>query len=1844
MTPLPATDPALSQIQAPAANVTIGLHLASPLHAWARLYGVHEELCFFAHCLRVTFGIQSDQFGGALDGLAQCAPTIRRWAARGKATFGLEVLADHWRLTKQSLGNLPERVTTRDPLLDYRATAESQYLHLLLHSRLLDGPQALAQTTLRSYALLRALELAEKGVLAEGYLRRLCTNLRIATYEPKPDWGPVLSALVVKDQTFEMTSADLQAEISAVQGRMPSGALLQPKHLSFLASMRSLGAGMWSDETAAAQPGSAKIWVPVPRRRLAEPGGAELSADADLEAPLRLSVPLDHDLDVELVEVNPLASPRLQELQARSIHLASAMDASLVRWRWNTPSPPELQALDGGILAMLDAPASQPVQALLAAMAWIALTTGRTLDEVGRMAVDLGSRQFSHWKIDLHAGTLLQTPPRRLAHWLPSRDVDSLIHPRVDNIEWEMPDALLKVLRPAAAAAGRPRYMQDIWRSASSLSVNRAFLDWMQGAPATARLRPGMLAGALKQAVFERTGDGLLSRLLGCRDRDGLPAAAAYGTYLSSTVTKAIPWATARSQEANVAGSLLAPLTDDLLIEGFRRAHAELKRVQAAGDWIEFHNLSVLYWDAALRAATGVRPNSNLWTDRNSIDWTHAFAFIDEKASPLVRNGRLVPIPVQLLAAFKRDFVNLQLPFALKKLRETEHDYNPNLAGNLLFLIHVDQLPLATCAPVTQSDRKRLGVEGPFPLNVFRHRLRTGLQRQGADPEVIDAVLGHSDGSSPTHGVYSMRRWSRDMKDLRPAMSTLLERLSIPEPPTPSHACIDLTIEHPFSRGRHAGEAPGRLKAARQAIADATSTISSFLIEKVPLDSALGSKLSQDQMLRGLVRLTDTQVEELEVLLTRTDKGMPSTTGPLRHAYLVKLARKAWDVLERPVRLRRRFRPTEPEQSAFTLDAPGALDRLARLRNVLDDLFDDRPHLSQVSASDALIIATMDLIANSRIAAGRILSAISESRLSYRVERLGEAHYLEWSPDASLRERPDAPIQRFRITPRAAGLLEQLQGQTRRVDIDSHAAGVIRAIAAALDAPLPATFAAVRDWAASVVAQCNAIELPGAVAGYLNGRLMTAALSQPDFVRFRRQVFVRPAHSAMLGEAAAAPPAALAQTGTSARVDEEDSTVAARELLSEVRRKLTELQDPKASRHRSQALHALRGLINTRHEVSTTIRLLCLWAIDRLEREDQERPKHEKPAEPEKSPRPSGSSKPTQHRRRTIKTTSGKRYLSTLTLLFLDLTSNVDILALDAEELIDFYQALLSEAKVQNQNYLYRRLRDFHRFAMRYGATEVDWSELVPVDAPDLGAPGFIDEATYQKILGALEATAPPPGVLPWQLQVFAILCYRFGLRGGEVLHLRAGDWNELPDGLRVLLVRPRRFHPLKSRAAQRQIPLVFPLSPTEESALQELKTHHELAAMGTNIPPLLGAADDPQHAIADAVVRQHMNRIIQAVTGQASLSLHDKRHSLACRLWQALEQAPMPAGATDNALNADDVSRLREALLGPNPPLNTRRSAWVLANLLGHASPATTMRSYVHLVAEAAEVAVGPRLEAVPAWSGTHRTIRADLLQRLERVPESAKSAPPESDAPAATPARALDALMRLGQGRPAAEVAAQLRVPLSFVQRLENLSSQLHERLGSSPHRANRSARVADGGLMSRVPVTTFQRLRKGLTSISPRVLDARSAPGLADTHLIGMVGPSREVSMWTRAQMICVGLLVRSGVNDKSRLALAAASKVTPALLRVAADTGWLGSTGYVGVDLTSAPLCTRVDEKRLPAAAVIAPLDTRISNRLVFELTAAKDGWIHDRIELWISLACMHSCTEAAPSSCLFDADL
>ncbi|MBA3590622.1 hypothetical protein, partial [Methylibium sp.] len=125
------------------------------------------------------------------------------------------------------------------------------------------------------------------------------------------------------------------------------------------------------------------------------------------------------------------------------------------------------------------------------------------------------------------------------------------------------------------------------------------------------------------------------------------------------------------------------------------------------------------HWDAALRAATGVRPVNDLWGSPLEFDWHHAEVFVDDKASPLGETGRLIPLPRALCAQFKADYVDRHVPWVLSQLASTGSPVEA--VPSLLFFI--TSRGGGRVLEQIQNRHRSVGgsriYEDPFPLNVF---------------------------------------------------------------------------------------------------------------------------------------------------------------------------------------------------------------------------------------------------------------------------------------------------------------------------------------------------------------------------------------------------------------------------------------------------------------------------------------------------------------------------------------------------------------------------------------------------------------------------------------------------------------------------------------------------------------------------------------------------------------------------------------------------------------------------------------------------------------------------------------------------------------------------------------------------------------------------------------------------------------------------------------------------------------------------------------------------------------------------------------------------------------------
>ena len=200
--------------------------------------------------------------------------------------------------------------------------------------------------------------------------------------------------------------------------------------------------------------------------------------------------------------------------------------------------------------------------------------------------------------------------------------------------------------------------------------------------------------------------------------------------------------------------------------------------------------------------------------------------------------------------------------------------------------------------------------------------------------------------------------------------------------------------------------------------------------------------------------------------------------------------------------------------------------------------------------------------------------------------------------------------------------------------------------------------------------------------------------------------------------------------------------------------------------------------------------------------------------------------------------------------------------------------------------------------------------------------------------------------------RILVILGFRCGLRRREALHMLVQDL--LLDGPAELLIRPSEIRKLKSDNALRRLPLAVLL--TEEELL-EIISWHKFRVDQQGAKPrdcLFGNKLENLDVIPQSIFEQ-INLILARATRDSTLHFHHLRHSFATWTFLRLmlaELEPTPDPFPD--LEATTIwlrqsPSFRKALYG-NSHL-TRKHGYLLAALLGHGSPATSLEHYVHLL-----------------------------------------------------------------------------------------------------------------------------------------------------------------------------------------------------------------------------------------------------------------------------------------------------
>lgn len=301
----------------------------------------------------------------------------------------------------------------------------------------------------------------------------------------------------------------------------------------------------------------------------------------------------------------------------------------------------------------------------------------------------------------------------------------------------------------------------------------------------------------------------------------------------------------------------------------------------------------------------------------------------------------------------------------------------------------------------------------------------------------------------------------------------------------------------------------------------------------------------------------------------------------------------------------------------------------------------------------------------------------------------------------------------------------------------------------------------------------------------------------------------------------------------------------------------------------------------------------------------------------------------------------------------------------DIADLDEYYLEIIDEAPRKNSQLMRAKiLRDFHLFLEKAYNIEPSYVCSTIVMQGGKIRPSMVDANIllpheYQQACEILLKRAklslePASDYIPL---ILLVLGFRCGLRRREALFLRMSDiqtpgaTNVSISPLTELLVRPFEQRQLKSKAAERRLPLGKLLTESEIEWLNDFLTLRQqsepsLYLFCTNSP------DKP--ADADTVFRPLVEQL-KLITQDAAFRYHRLRHSFVTWTFWYWQQHKYPNEHPLKALLHHDVMQhlpaAREHYFHQANNTAIRGELHAISAMAGHASPSMTLLHYLHSV-----------------------------------------------------------------------------------------------------------------------------------------------------------------------------------------------------------------------------------------------------------------------------------------------------
>lgn len=1356
-------------------------------------------------------------------------------------------------------------------------------------------------------------------------------------------------------------------------------------------------------------------------------------------------------------------SQKRKERLGTKVRVEHLVETLCLPLQWTHLSPAEETALESRAAALLGT--GSLVDRLGAALTLVARVASSSMHDVE--AIPLRLEKHHAWSLDIAAGQLTRLAPRFPRRWSSkalSPEERCWLQPVLSEWRYQLSGPVLDTLREAAVSAPGANTVGELWaRFSPGQYLERWFSRRFLDLPDLERLGAPATAGSMALEAFRRSGDTVLAGLVSSDHRTALPASSVYGAFSAAEVHGAlgrfarVPCETlvapAEDLAANAAGSEL-----DIVEARVSEAIAGLVdrvRASASGvDWVEHHNLLAALVIVALLASSGARPTNSPFQSLAWFDFKRRLMFVEDKVSGSGRGARLCLLSDMASQLLQQIYIP-HLRHLADGLRTEAPEFadeidrvlraDPEARLPLFFFLRAE--PTLDWTEVTETQLQVMsGIQWPLPWNVFRHWMSTGLRRGGVHADVRDALMGHAERGAEPHGDFSPRIPARDFDSARATVDAMQSRIGLRP--------LEVSRSPVVANVRRAGSSyfDGRPSFGRQARQErrVAAQVAAQDLARREIEDYLGE--------RSIDQLTEEQVDELarKMLFRGT---LPHVFASLRYEVLETHIQRHWADRGKPTRLARRYVIARDGQTLFNEHALTAEVEVAAARRAFEDWTNARTRAVDGPVLAAML-ASVDMVLYSRLAHLPALTALLvNDRRRYRLVRFQGRCWYEWAPVGEWHD--GKPAMRVEISERAFSWIGVLLDSERVLTSTPSVPRAMQDWASAI-APGASNCGRVLRHLIQRVDQVNAFELPGYQVAHLAGRRLMSAMPHADWFRL------------VSGSALHAPSSAKESRPVESNAD--PGEIAQRFFLDHRRTSTVTA---------AQSLQACSKLI----EDITAVLAAPEPAKQAPKPKSQPTPDDQANASPSSSPGESSPSVPTSSQKAyaiarlvdgsgfghgdgpwvlaafivnlltrkprkgaadRLRTSTVLRYWYSLAKPFRDAVADRNFVGADEEDLTEWYSAIVDAAVPEHEAVrnadpdeaaedapasdaplrTLNQLLDFHDFFReKFGGTDPEWAEVAPDLTVSVGRPGAVRLAEYRAALRSLVGGAGVAGASRGDVQAafVMLMCFRYGLRISEAIGLSRGDLIDTA-GTMTVLVRSNRIRPLKTPAARRVVPQLEKLDTLEQQVLgRVLDDWIRYDGVDSRSPVLVGLSK-ANYKTTKARIGAKLLELLKGTTRNPLSTVHHLRHAFAMRTMARALEVQIDC---EEPIVAEEALALRRQILGRDEV--DRRLLWAVARLLGHSSPASTLRSYLHGLDVLARPA--PRFSAQEVQQLTTRPGAVVDLDALAREPsylaETAvgrnafEAAPATASTPGDLLLRSLHFLRLIVIGRPEQECA---------------------------------------------------------------------------------------------------------------------------------------------------------------------------------------------------------------------------